>query len=159
MVFCDALCEILAFPFLSCIFLHTVSSSAIPLLKYVNVSVWERWEISLPVALIYSSLYLISLSEPDSIHRASYAPFVGLVWEMKVVEISAQGLSVRSWTMWHNLIMFSALKALKTGKGRRWLCGGVNHHPDSGCVWRGRALCLSWIKYVFMKACKVETKD
>lgn len=48
------------------------------------------------MVLTYSSLYLISLSEPGSIHRASCALFVGLVWEMKVVEIAAQGFSVRS---------------------------------------------------------------
>lgn len=83
--------------FLFCLaFSSTLQAPVIPLLKYINASVWERWEMNLPVVLIYSSLYLISLSEPDSIHRASCAPFVGLVWEMKVVEIAAQGLSVRS---------------------------------------------------------------
>lgn len=91
---CDTLCERLAF-----LFCLAFSFTLYVLLPSPLSNIFEfggDGGIIFPVVLVYSSLYLISLSEPGSIQGASCALFVGLVWEMKVVEIAAQGLSVSS---------------------------------------------------------------
>lgn len=95
MVFCDTLCETLVFPFLSYIFLHLVHSSAIPLVKCIIVTVWGSQGNSLSgftdIFIFVSYLLIRTWQYTQGVLCA-----ICRIDLEKVVEISAQGLSVRS---------------------------------------------------------------